>query len=144
MSKVTEVHAVKSVDVVKSDYNEGYKDRKNIKNGDYATYLLIRFEGGGYSKVRVGTYYHSNGGMYRYYSINKPELAELVDEQSSVHSSKYGATGTCTMMSITNQVSSKIAAGDIIKISGRKENTKFSFKITHAKVELLNQPALAQ
>jgi hypothetical protein len=137
---VTETHTVKSVEVVKSEYNSGVIDRRNIANGTYDTYLLIKFEGGGYTKVRVGSYHHSNGGMHRTFILDGSvaDIAEIVDEKSAVHSSNWGATGTCTMMSISNKIAPKIGAGDIVKVTGRRAQTKFSWKVTHAKIELIN------
>ena len=138
-NKITETHTVKSVEVVKSEYNLGVIDRRNIANGVYGTYLLIRFEGGGYTKVKIGCYRHSNGGMCRLFVLDDPksEIAELINDRSNVHSSTWGATGTCTMMSMSNDIAPKIAAGDTIKVSGRKAATNYSWKITHAKVELI-------
>jgi hypothetical protein len=136
---VTETHTVKSVDVVKSEFNSGMIDRRNIANGIYATYLLIRFDGGGYTKICVGDYHHKNGGMCRMFILDdsKSDIAELVDEKTDVHSSTWGATGTCTMMSMSNKIASKIVAGDIVKVTGRRSQTKFSWKITHAKIEVI-------
>ncbi len=134
---VTETHTVKSVEVVKSEYNSGVIDKRNIANGTYDTYLMIRFQGGGYTKVRVGSYHHSNGGMHQIFILDnsKSEIAELVDERCDVHSSKWGATGECTMMSMSNKIAPKIGEGDTIKVTGRKKATKFSWAITHAKIE---------
>ena len=139
-TKITETYKVKSVEIVKSEYNSGVIDKRNIKNGDYDTYLLIRFDGGGYTKVKVGRYRHSNGGMCRMFDLDdiKLDIAELVNDQSTVHSSTWGATGTCTMMSMSNEIRSKIAVGDVIMVTGRKIPTAYSWKITHAKVELIN------
>jgi hypothetical protein len=137
---VTETHTIKSVEVVKSEYNTGVIDRKNIANGVYDTYLLIRFQGGGYTKVRVGSYRHSNGGMCRIFVLenSNSDIVELVEEKSDVHSSNWGATGTCVMMSMSNKIAPKIGEGDVIKVVGRKKATKFSWAITHAKIERIN------
>jgi hypothetical protein len=139
VNKITETHTVKSVEVIKSEYNSGVIDRRNIANGVYDTYLLIRFEGGGYTKVKIGRYHHSNGGMHRLFFLDdsKSEIAELINDRSNVHSSTWGATGTCTMMSMSNEIAPKVAPGDTIKVSGRKAPTNHSWKITHAQVELI-------
>lgn len=125
---------VKSVDLIKSDFNTGIIDKRNIQNGNYDMFLMIRFVGGGYTKVKVGFFSHSNGGMCQFY-VAQSNLVQESEMDSKIISSKF-ATTTATAFGMRNELIPQVKIGDTVTVSGRKKNTKYSWAITHAKVEL--------